>query len=120
MIELIKLSKTFKANKKENDFVALNNVNLTVENGDIFGVIGLSGAGKSTLVRCINLLEKPDDGKILIDGEQMSKRKDNLGYMLQKDHLFPWRTIEKNIFLNIKLNIRRISYHEMLAFYENK
>ena len=111
MIELIKLSKTFKANKKENDFVALNNVNLTVENGDIFGVIGLSGAGKSTLVRCINLLEKPDDGKILIDGENIiEKNKKELNAMrkkismiFQNFNLFEQRTALQNVCFPLEL-----------------
>ena len=71
MIELINLTKRFAGSKNEDPFVALNNVNLKIEKGDIYGIIGLSGAGKSTLVRCINLLEKPDSGNILIDGEDI-------------------------------------------------
>lgn len=66
MIEIINLSKFFSTENGE--FTAINNINLTIEDGDIFGIIGMSGAGKSTLIRCINLLEKPSEGKILIDG----------------------------------------------------
>lgn len=58
ILEVKNLSKTFKTSQG-NDFVALSDVNLSIEQGEIFGVIGLSGAGKSTLVRCMNLLEKP-------------------------------------------------------------
>jgi D-methionine transport system ATP-binding protein len=79
VIELKNLTKIFKGKNKEEDFVALNSINLNIENGDIFGIIGLSGAGKSTLVRCINLLEKPDQGQIIIDGENI------LGKMLMNE-----------------------------------
>lgn len=48
--------------------VAIKDINLTIEDGDIFGVIGLSGAGKSTLIRCINFLEKPTEGQVIFDG----------------------------------------------------
>jgi len=65
MIELVNLTKTFKDGKNAVPFVALDNVSLQIEKGDIYGIIGLSGAGKSTLIRCVNLLEKPDSGNIL-------------------------------------------------------
>ena len=57
MIEIVNLDKVYKTSSGEN--IALKNINLKINDGDIFGIIGLSGAGKSTLVRCINLLEKP-------------------------------------------------------------
>lgn len=62
MIELENLSKTFTVNRKKVE--AVKNVSLTVKKGEIFGVVGYSGAGKSTLVRCINYLEKPDEGSV--------------------------------------------------------
>ncbi len=71
MIEIANLSKTY--HSKTGEVVSLKNVNLDIENGDVYGIIGLSGAGKSTLVRCINLLEKPTTGTILIDGEDVMK-----------------------------------------------
>ena len=71
MIELKNLRKIYPS--KDGDFTALKNINLTVEDGDIYGIIGLSGAGKSTLVRCINLLEKPTSGSVFIDGEDLTK-----------------------------------------------
>lgn len=70
MIELKNLSKTFVLSDGSVD--ALNDVSLTVEDGDIYGIIGASGAGKSTLVRCINMLEKPTSGTVIIDGTDLS------------------------------------------------
>ena len=66
MIELKNLSKTFQLSDTKVE--ALRNISLTVNNGDIYGIIGMSGAGKSTLVRCINMLERPTVGSVLIDG----------------------------------------------------
>jgi ABC-type oligopeptide transport system ATPase subunit len=66
MIELRGLSKVYSNSGKP--VKALEDINLTIADGEIFGIIGLSGAGKSTLVRCINLLEKPTSGQVLIDG----------------------------------------------------
>lgn len=66
MIQIENLSKTFDGAGVK--VAALNDINLTISDGDIYGIIGMSGAGKSTLVRCINLLERPTTGKILIDG----------------------------------------------------
>ena len=71
MIELKKLCKVYKTADKE--IVALDNIDLCIEDGEIFGIIGLSGAGKSTLVRCINLLEMPTDGEVIIDGQSLTK-----------------------------------------------
>ena len=69
MIRLENVSKTFTDSNKE--VHAVNNVSLTINDGDIFGIIGFSGAGKSTLVRCINLLEKPTDGKVFVDDAEI-------------------------------------------------
>ncbi len=69
MIEIKNLSKTFTLADGHVD--ALKNINLTVNDGDIFGIIGMSGAGKSTLVRCINLLERPTSGTVCIDGQDL-------------------------------------------------
>ena len=66
MIELKNLSKTFFT--PDGTLDALKNINITIQDGDIFGIIGMSGAGKSTLVRCINLLEHPSSGSVLVDG----------------------------------------------------
>ncbi len=69
MIEIKNLSKTF--DTAGGRVEALKNINLTIDDGDIYGIIGMSGAGKSTLVRCINMLERPSEGTVLIDGKDM-------------------------------------------------
>ncbi|MBR5756249.1 MAG: ATP-binding cassette domain-containing protein [Firmicutes bacterium] len=69
MIEIKHLSKSFENNGLTVD--ALHDVNITIEDGDIYGIIGMSGAGKSTLVRCINMLERPTDGQIIVNGKDM-------------------------------------------------
>ena len=69
MIEIKNLSKSFRA--EGGAVEALKNVSLSIADGDIFGVIGMSGAGKSTLVRCINMLERPSEGSVVIDGVDM-------------------------------------------------
>ena len=70
MIEIEHLNKTYPS--PSGDIHALQDVNLRIEDGEIFGIIGLSGAGKSTLVRCINLLERPTSGTVRIDGRDMT------------------------------------------------
>ncbi len=70
MIEIKNLTKTFTSASGEVN--ALNNVSLTIGDGDIYGIIGMSGAGKSTLVRCINMLERPTSGTVVIDGKDMA------------------------------------------------
>lgn len=70
MIELKHVSKTFDSGTA-GGVDALKDVSLTIEDGDIYGIIGMSGAGKSTLVRCINLLEKPTSGEIIVNGQRL-------------------------------------------------
>ena len=70
MIQIRNLSKTFKTGN--GNITALDNINLTINDGEIFGIIGLSGAGKSTLVRCINLLERPSLGNVILDGKDLT------------------------------------------------
>ena len=70
LIELNHLTKTFKGKTQTVD--ALKDINLQIEPGDIFGIIGMSGAGKSTLVRCINFLERPTSGSVVIDGKDLA------------------------------------------------
>lgn len=70
MIRIENLSKTFDG--AGGRVAALHDINLTIEDGDIYGIIGMSGAGKSTLVRCINLLERPTEGRVVIDGVDMT------------------------------------------------
>ncbi|MCR5675616.1 MAG: ATP-binding cassette domain-containing protein [Lachnospiraceae bacterium] len=102
-IEIEHLEKTYTS--KSGDTEALKDVNFTIEKGEIFGVIGLSGAGKSTLVRCVNLLEKPSAGRVVIDGEDMLslserelrlKRRD-IGMIFQHFNLLMQRTVLDNV-----------------------
>ncbi len=72
MIELQHLTKRF-ASTSGGTVVALKDINLTIRDGDIYGIIGMSGAGKSTLVRCINMLERPDEGSVLVNGRAMQQ-----------------------------------------------
>lgn len=103
MIELKNLTKTF--HTAHGDIYALKNIDLTVKDGEIFGIIGLSGAGKSTLVRCINLLERPTDGAVLIDGEDITKLsgkqllrvRQNIGMIFQGFNLLSQRNVLKNV-----------------------
>lgn len=109
MIQLINVGKTFKS--KNASVVALQNVNLTIEDGDIFGIIGLSGAGKSTLVRCINLLECPTEGQVVIDGEDITKVspkrlleiRRNIGMIFQNFNLLEQRTVLENVRFPLEL-----------------
>ena len=103
MIEIRNLSKTFPT--AEENFHALRDINLTVEDGDIFGVVGMSGAGKSTLVRCINLLEQPSSGQVLIDGEDMTalspaalrEKRRSIGMIFQQFNLLMQRNCLANV-----------------------
>ena len=71
MIELKNVSKSFDTAEGKVD--ALKDVSITIEDGDIYGIIGMSGAGKSTLVRCINMLEKPTSGEVIVNGKRLTR-----------------------------------------------
>ena len=71
MIELQNVTKDF--GEGEGQIHAVHDISLTIQDGEIFGIIGLSGAGKSTLVRCINLLERPTSGSVIVDGKDLTK-----------------------------------------------
>ena len=109
MIELRNLSKSFVTADGPVD--ALKHVNLTINNGDIYGIIGMSGAGKSTLVRCINMLERPTEGTVLLDGKDlgaMSKKelrdiRHKVTMIFQGFNLLMQRTCLKNVTLPLRL-----------------
>lgn len=71
MIQIEHLNKTYVSRQGETH-IALTDINLTIEDGSVFGIIGQSGAGKSTLVRCLNLLERPTSGSIIINGRDIT------------------------------------------------
>ena len=103
MIQIENLSKTYKTSS--GDFTALSDIDLTINDGEIFGIIGLSGAGKSTLVRCINFLEVPTSGKVIIDGDELGTlskkqlliKRRGIGMIFQGFNLLEQRTVLKNI-----------------------
>ena len=83
--------------------VMMKDLSFCVENGEFVSIIGASGCGKSTIFRLINGLEKPQKGEILIDGNPIQQMKQYSAFMPQKDLLFPWKNIEKNICLPMEL-----------------
>ena len=103
MIRLEQITKTFQSGRKT--VTAVDNVSLSVNDGEIFGVIGFSGAGKSTLVRCINLLERPTSGKVWLDDVELTalpaaeirRRRQEIGMIFQQFNLFAARTVFDNV-----------------------
>ena len=104
------VSKTFET--KDGSVQALKHVSLSIETGDIYGIIGMSGAGKSTLVRCMNFLEVPSEGKVLIDGKSLSefspkelrKEREKIGMIFQHFNLLASRTVFGNVALPLELD----------------
>ena len=109
MIELRNLSKLFTTTDGPVD--ALRHINLTINNGDIYGIIGMSGAGKSTLVRCINMLERPTEGTVLMDGvdlgtldkKEIQKVRRRITMIFQSFNLLMQRTCLENVMLPLRL-----------------
>ena len=105
MIALQHVSKVFAGSDKTKQVHAVDDVSLTIQNGDIFGIIGFSGAGKSTLVRCINLLERPTSGSVEVDGQELTRMsakelrqaRKKIGMIFQHFNLMPSRTIFGNV-----------------------
>ena len=110
MIELQNLSKIYSS--PAGDVEALRDVSLRIEDGEIFGIIGLSGAGKSTLVRCINLLERPTAGKVLIDGKDLTalprsellQTRRTISMIFQGFNLLEQRSVLKNITFPLEIS----------------
>ena len=109
-IELKHISKTFE--QGQSDVHAVKDVSLSIEKGDIFGIIGLSGAGKSTLVRCINYLEVPTEGQVLIDGtdlgtlseKELRKKRSEIGMIFQHFNLLMQKNVLDNIAFPLQLS----------------
>ena len=103
MIELQNVTKDF--GEGEGQIHAVHDISLTIEDGEIFGIIGLSGAGKSTLVRCINLLERPTSGSVIVDGKDLTKLpqkellliRRSIGMIFQGFNLLAQRTVLQNV-----------------------
>lgn len=109
MIEVKNLTKIF--NTVNQEIVALDDVSLHVEKGEIFGIIGLSGAGKSTLIRCINMLEKPTKGSVVIDGieitalelQDLRSARQKIGMIFQHFNLLSSRTVFDNVIFPLEI-----------------
>ncbi|ELI1837804.1 methionine ABC transporter ATP-binding protein MetN [Vibrio fluvialis] len=110
MIEISHVNKVFYQGNKE--IHALKDINLNIPQGTIFGVIGSSGAGKSTLIRCVNMLETPTSGSVIVDGvdltklnsKQLSETRRNIGMIFQHFNLLSSRTVFENIALPLELS----------------
>lgn len=109
IITLNHVCKTFTT--ADGEVTAVNDLNLAINRGDIFGIIGLSGAGKSTLVRCLNLLESPTQGQVLVDGKDLTKLNDKklresrrkIGMIFQHFNLLMQRTVLDNVCFPMEL-----------------
>lgn len=110
LIELKNINVVF--NVKNTKVYAVKDVNLKINKGEVFGIVGLSGAGKSTLVRTINLLQKPTSGKVIIDGKDITHLKGellrkirlNIGMIFQHFNLISGKTVYKNVEFVLKAN----------------
>jgi len=108
MIVLKDVNKTFTI--KDKQVTAVQDVNLTIADKEIYGIIGFSGAGKSTLVRCINLLERPTSGSVMVNGvdmlslspKELREQRKKIGMIFQQFNLMPSRTVAQNIALPIE------------------
>lgn len=125
MIQLQHVCKTYGEGERAHH--ALRNVNLTINDGDVFGIIGASGAGKSTLVRCLNLLERPTEGSIIYDGRDITnlsgkallELRAQVGMIFQNFSLFQQRTVLRNVTFPLELRgekkeAREARAHELL------
>lgn len=118
MIKIENLSKSFSNN--ENTLYAVKDVSLEIKKGEIYGIIGLSGAGKSTLIRCLNRLEEPTSGRIIIDGiditaldkKELRKERKDIGMIFQHFNLLLQKTVYENIAFPLLLeNTRKKHVH---------
>jgi len=110
IIEIKNLTKKFEA--EGHPITALDGINLSIEKGDIFGIIGMSGAGKSTLVRSINYLEKPSEGRVLIDGvnledlseKDLRKKRSQIGMIFQNFNLLEQKNVIDNVCFPLEIS----------------
>ncbi len=125
MIELKDVGKVY--NASDGDLRALDHINLTIDDGDMFGIIGESGAGKSTLVRHLNLLERPTEGRVIIDGvditnfhgRRLRELRASIGMIFQNFSLFQQRTVLQNVMFPLEVRkepkaVRTERAHELL------
>ena len=96
-LEVRKVSKSFEGKK------VLQDISLELRRGELVSLLGVSGGGKTTLFNVISGLLKPDEGAVFLDGEDITGRPGRISYMLQKDLMLPYRTIEDNVALPLLL-----------------
>ena len=116
MINVVGVSHKYQSADGETETVL--DINFTVNEGEFLGIVGPSGCGKSTILSIISGLEKPSKGEVFVDGENVEGITEKIGYMLQRDNLLEWRSIEKNVLLGLeiqhKLSRENIDYAEEL------
>ncbi len=101
LLEINNVSLTYQTPKDE--ITAIKDLSFYCNKGDFMSIIGPSGCGKTTVLSLIAGLISPTSGEIILSGSKNTENRKNLGYMLQKDELFPWRTIEKNVYLPLEV-----------------
>lgn len=97
---------SFSYHSMSGETAALKDISFTVEEGAFAAVVGPSGCGKSTILNLISGLIRPESGSIFIEGKKAGESGLQIGYMLQKDHLFEWRTIYRNVMLGLEIQNR--------------
>lgn len=102
LLELKDICLTYQTMQSETE--AIKNTNFSVDSGEFVSIVGPSGCGKTTILSMIAGLLKPTSGEILLDGETITKISTNVGYMLQRDNLFEWLTVNQNIKIGLKIN----------------
>ncbi len=123
MKKLLKLENvTLNYQTKTSETEAVKNLSFTVDSGEFIAIIGPSGCGKTSILSLISGLVKPTKGKVLLKNKEIDGCNEEVAYMLQKDHLFNWRTIEKNVLLPLEIEKKatreNIDYvHELIFKY---
>ena len=103
-MELLKLEHVFLSyDTPGGETPVLDDISFSLEQGTFTAVVGPSGCGKSTILNLISGLIRPESGRVFIEGKSLSQSELNIGYMLQKDHLFEWRTVESNVLLGLEI-----------------
>lgn len=105
ILKIDNVSLIYQTDKAETN--ALEGVNLAIEDGEFVAIIGPSGCGKTTILSLISGLIKPTGGKIFLDGKEINSTSGDIGYMLQRDHLFEWRTIINNVLLGLEIQKKK-------------
>ncbi|WP_027338812.1 methionine ABC transporter ATP-binding protein [Halonatronum saccharophilum] len=115
MIEIINLKKVYSGSS--GDILAFEDINLNIEKGQIFGIIGPSGAGKSSLIRCLNLLEDPTEGQVIVDGidlttlpvQKLREERKSMGMIFQRFNLLKSRTVASNVAFPMEIKAKKKS-----------